>query len=776
MSAELTENGNIVKKYEKAREILRCIFTKKGPLNTTVYPNWIGSTDHFWYIKELKEERKAFRLVDAKAASNALAFDHQRLAGALADMAKEDVDGHKLPFAAIDLELEPRVVRFSAFEKRWQYDEAQGTCTELPELPGDREVTSPNGKWVVFAKGHNLWLRDVDKAEQRPLTSGGVEDYAYGATGSAWGVTHGNALQVCWSPDSQRIFTVQKDTRQVESLPIMHHVPKDGSTRPQVTFQKFSYPGEEHIETIRLLSIDIASGEQQAANYSQIPVTRNGHGFFDAKLGWWHKGSQLAYFVDVDRYYKYARLVEFDTTTGKTRILFEECSDTQINLMSNGDMLPSFMALPETNELLWYSERSGWAHLYLYDLDTGELKNTVTQGDWLVRDIVMVDPHRREVFVQTACRTPDRNAYYRDLVRVNIDTGELYTLASSDHDYFAGAYTDMHGIVSVGLRIELGQRGTSPSGNYSVVTRSRVNTLPESFVVDRNGEQILMLETTEIQGLPENWQWPEPVQVLAADGETDIYGAVFLPPDCSPDKSYPVISDTCNTPDFAYASMGAFENNLFEGMHYFICSALAELGFVVVQFNGRGISFRDKAFKAAGYGNLQLASMLEDQVAGIRQLAEQRPYMDMTRVGIYECEGGQACLQGMLDYPDFFKVGVTLAPHDSRLMAGSMWGDMLEGRQRREQAFPEDKAEQLRGKLLMMGGMLDPVTPPAGIFRMVEALIKANKDFDLVLPPNLAHDPSDFSYLCRRAFDYMVRHLLGEEPPEGFRFSGVFGD
>lgn len=761
-------------RYQKAHKILQCLFTKKGPLNTIIYPTWIGSTDRFWYTRDLFEG-KEFRLVDSKSANNVVAFDHEKLAVSLAQIAKEEVDFNNLPFSTINLDLDLNIIRFVAFDRRWQFDKNKGQCEELAVLPAEAEVISPDGKYLVFSREYNLWLRDLKTGEEKTLTNDGEEDYIYGGNGTAWGVTHDHELQVLWSPDSKSIFTIQRDTRQVEALPIVQHVPDDGSIRPKVTFNKIGYPGEEHVETLRLLTINIASGESQPAKYSQIPLTRNGYGFFTANLGWWHRDSKLAYFVDVDRYYKYARLIEFDTCTGKTRVLFEESSDTHVNLMNNGDMWPSYVPLPDTDELLWYSERTGWAHLYLYDLNTGQLKNSVTEGDWLVRDVVTIDPQRREVFIQTGSRNSAVNAYYRDLVRVDIDTGEMVTLASSDHDYFAGAFTDMQGVVTNKPRRELERRGVSPSGNFAVVTRSRVDTLPQSLVIDRDGNEVMTLETVEIQGLPDNWQWPEPVKLLSADKKTDIFGTVFRPSDFSANKSYPVISDVCNMPDFPFASIGAFHNNIFEGMHFFMAAALSELGFIVVQIDGRGSAYREKSFKDAGYGNLQMSCMLQDQVAGIQQLAERFPFMDMKRVGIHEIAGGQGVLQAMLDYPNLFKVGVTNAPHDSRLMSSSMWGDMFEGKERISQPFPEHKVESLQGRLLLMNGMLDPVTPPGGVFRIVDALQTANKDFDLILLPNLAHDPSGFGYLCRRTWDYFVQHLLEEVPPKEFRLSGVVG-
>ena len=774
MSNQKITGESMQARYENAQKVLQGFISKKAAINTNVYPTWIGETDCFWYVRDLKGG-KQFRLVNAKAASNEPAFDHQQLAAVLADAVQQEIDANDLPFSDIDLNLDARTIRFSAFDKHWEFKASEGLCEEVvPVSSTVEEVVSPDGKFLIFGKEHNLWLRNLENGEERALTEDGEEHYSYGSPSTAWGFSSSNDLQVLWSPDSRHIFTTQRDTREVEALPVVHHVPTDESIRPQVTSHRFAYPGDEHIETLCLLAINIKTSDHQSADYPQIPVTRNNWSFFIANLGWWNKDSRLAYFVDVDRYYKYARLIEFDTATGKTKILFEEKSDTQINLMSNGDMWPSFVPLPETNELLWYSERSGWAHLYLYDLATGRLKNTVTQGNWLVRDVVSVDSERREAFIQTACRTPGRNPYYRALVRVALDAGEMVTLVSSDHDYFAGAFTDMQRLSFSGKdRRSVAARGTSPTGNYSVITQLRVDTLPESLILDRDGKQVLTLETAEIVGMPENWQWPEPVMTTASDGKTELYGVIYKPSSFTPDQSYPVINDLFSTPDFPWASIGPFDNSLFEGQSFFTAAALAELGFIVVQIEGRGASYRDKAFKDAGYGNLQAPIMVADQIAGIKQLVERHPYMDLTRVAAHESQGGPAVMHGMLDYPGFYQVSVTNWPHDARLMSASMWGHMYEGNTAHKNLYPEEKVNNLQGKLLLLNGMLDICTPPASVFRIAEALQKANKDFDMVLLPNLGHGFS--SYIVRRTWDYFVQHLLDEEPPKEFQLSGLFG-
>ncbi len=761
-------------RYQNAQKILKGFVSQKLAKNTVVYPTWIGDRDCFWYVKDLDEGLKEFRLVKPNDVSNTPAFDHEKLANALSRATGEKIEALNLPFSDIELNFDMDIVQFTAFDKAWSYSDEKNECSERPSVPGDLELPSPDGKYLVFRKDYNLWLRFLSSGEERQLTKDGEEDNAYGAPSTAWGFPHYDSLQVLWSPDSKRLLVTQRDKRHVKDLPVLQYAPQEGSTRPRVSYHKIAYPGDKDVEQLKLFTIDINSGSIRDIDYGRIPVTRNSLDFFVSKLGWWHKDSRLAYFVDIDRYYKSVRVVELDSATGKTRILIEETSETQVNLMANGDMWPSYLALSETNELLWYSDRTGWAHLYLYDLDSGKLKHAVTEGQWLVRDVITVNAQRREAFVQTAGRVSGRNPYYRDVVKISIDTGCMSTLVSSDHDYFTSAFTDMEGYSFVGSGRQCEQRrGTSPSGNYTLVTRSRADELAISFLVDTDGKELMTVETAELLDVPKGWTLPEPVKATGADGQTDIYGVIYRPSHFSPDKTYPVISDLYNTPDFPWAPIGCMGNNIFGGYGFFMASALAELGFIVVQLDGRGGSFRDRAFKGAGYGNLELPIMLEDHVAGLKQLGGRYKEMDTNRVAVNECQGGPGVLLGLIEYPDLYKVGVTNTPHDSRFMSCSMWADMFEGKDSTKRSRLEEKIGRLEGKLLMSHGMVDLCVPPASVFRVVEALRKSNKEFDLILLPEHGHSVS--SYLTRRSWDYLVRHMLCEEPPKNFDLSGVFG-
>ncbi|WP_417625112.1 DPP IV N-terminal domain-containing protein [Paremcibacter congregatus] len=762
-AAELFQEGervleNVIQPFEVPLKMVR---------NSVLVPHWINNSDCFWYEKQIVGGRE-YRLVDADQKTNSLAFNHTKFASELSTVLECDVDVLNLPISEVCLDLEPFRLSFVAAQKRWIYDGNEveeyeaSSCNANQSILGKLEASilnSPDGSYAVYLKDYNLWLRDNKSGNERPLTTDGEELYPYAACGSAWGYPMTLNIQARWSFDSKRIFTFQKDMRQVKDMPVMEYVPSDGSVRPRVNNYKIAWPGDDHVEEYRFVSIDIESGNVQEAQYRRVPVTRNSSGFFDVNLGWWHKDSRLAYFVDVDRYYKFARVVEFDTDTGTTRTLFEETSKTRVSLMVDDEAIPCLIPLPNTNELLWYSERSGWAHYYLYDLSTGDMKRVVTEGDWVVREPAGFDAERRELFLRTSGRDTDLDPYYCDLVRVNIDTGHMTVLAASDHEYVTGSRWEF---VS----------GVSPTGNYAVVTRTRVDQPSVSYLLDRDGHKVMRLEEADISTLPKGWQWPEPVKLKAADGKTDIYGVVFRPRNFSPDKSYPILDYGMNIPETPTVPKGSFKYNYVSNIFAYEPYQLAELGFIVVWIDGRGTPFRNTEFRDASYGWEEGASCLEDHIVGIKQLADIYPYMDVNRVGIVTLNGGGTSgVQGLLHHPDFYSVGVHATVHDSRMMAGPMMGDMYEGPSRLANPFPEELASNLQGKLLLLHNMLDPATPVAASFRIINALQRANKDFEFVFEPKPLAMRGLSPYQVRRAWDFLVKNLLGEQPPQEFNLT-----
>lgn len=758
-------------RYQRATALEQACFDCHLARNTTLYPHWIG-TDTFWYRRDTATGCE-YRLVDAGTQDSVQAFDHPALATALAQASGESVDANDLPITVNDINLTPRQVRFTAFDQAWLYEGETHTCERL-DTPDPSWVLSPNGEQAAFMRDHNLWVKNLNSGEERALTHDGAPFYVYASTPTAYGRQERHTTEVAWSPDGSRLLTLVTDTRQVKTLPsLLEHVPASGGVRPELlnADRRVAFPGDEHIEANYFLSVTVESGEIQRADYPACPVMYPPYrGVVSSHQTWWDKNSRRAYFIERERDGLTLRLLAFDTDTGDTTVLIEESTKADdhasgtIHPMPISHLSTLIYPLPETDELIWYSERNGWAHLYLYDSNTGALKNPITAGDasapnaWLVRGVLHVDAARRELWIQTAGRVAGRNPYYCDICRVHLDTGELTVVVSTDDEYVA---CDPRGRVSSFFGASA--RGVSPSGDFVVTTRSRVDDAPLTMLLDRNGQEIMSVEAADLSGLPANWQWPEPVMLKAADGKTDIYSVVFRPSDYSEERSYPVL-------DCSYGNLtpvGAFNNNGAGSWQYLSAAALAELGFVVVMVATRGTLLRSKAF--ATDRRATLLDSPEDCISAIQQLAERYPSMDVGRVGIASWGSNPSAVGGLLRSPDFYKVGVTVGPLiDSRLTAQflvPLFGANV---------APEDDdglrlcelAKNLTGKLFIIHGMLDDVIPVAGTFRLVEALQQANKDFDLLLLPTLGHDLPN--YAKRRQWDYLVQHLQGCEPPKEF--------
>lgn len=756
-------------RYQQAQHLIQGILSNRLVLNDAVFPHWMGNSDYFWYERETREG-KEYRLVDAQAATNEAAFEHKILASMLETASGQSIDPDNLPIRIFDITLSPRQVRFQAFNKQWVFESESLSCDEV-KSSYDNGLLSPDGQRIAFVRDNNLWVQDLISGEEHPLTQDGTADYPYAMAPAFFGAPSTPAVQAVWSPNSQQLFTYQLDFRQVASRSIIHHVPQDGTTRPQILEYKSAYPDDEHIETYRLVTINVKTRQIQAANHKNLPLGRFGAGFFsEEKFGWWANDSRRAYFVEVTRGAKKARVVEYDTQTGVTRVLFEESSDTFVKLSHDLFEPPLLLPLPDSDELIWFSERNGWGHLYLYDLNTGELKHPISEGEWLVRDILHADIERRELLIQTAARDSDISPYYRDVCRVHLDTGAMTPVVCGAYDHLVHKPTSKLTKIRTLFNLDApGVSGVSPSGDFLITMRSRVDKLPVSLLVDREGNEVLTLETADAYNLKTDGQLPEPIQVTSADGETDIHGVIYRPPGFSPNNSYPVLDFSCGHPGFSCVPHASFVNGPLYGDAYLSGLAYAALGFVVVAIEGRGTPYRHKAFQDESYGCMSSANTFEDRMTGLRQLAQRYPYMDLDRVGIVAYDGMTSPVYGLLEQPDFYKVGVMIALSDSRFESASR-AEMFEGTNLQlKSPYPESLAALLQGKLLLIHGMLDSVTPPVATFRLIDALQQNNKDFDMLLLPNEGHDIP--SYALRRTWDYLVEHLQHQEPANAFNLT-----
>lgn len=766
-------HDDITDRYNTAQNLMQGVLSNRVAMNDAVFPHWIGDSQCFWYIRETKEG-KQFRLVDAKEGSNAEAFDHKVLADRLSSVTGKSIDHQNLPISKnFNLTLSPLNIRFQALGENWLYDPIKNNLIKC-HAAINCGLHSPDNRMAVFIRDYNLWVRDKKSGKELALTFDGMADYAY-SVGLFDYIFGEGEPQVLWAPDSKRLFTYQLDTRKVISRPYVQYVPEDGSIHPNLVQTKMSFPGDKNVESFRLVVINVETGELTPVDYPALAFSGYGRGGIESTpMGWWSNDSKRAFFVDVSRGAKTVRVVELDSLSGITRVLFEESSDTFVKLCHTSEDTPIFLPLPESDELIWFSERSGWGHLYLYDLKTGQLKHSISEGDWLVRELLHFDIKNREILVQTAGRRKNINPYYCDICKINIDSGELISLVSGCFEYrIYQPHTPTVYIRNVLGVDSPGVNGVSFGGQYLVTTFSRVNTKPVSILIDRNGNEILTLETADVSGLPSGWHWPEPLKLQAADGKTDIYATIYRPPGFSTENSYPVIDFSSSTRSLSTVPQGSFINGAQFDYNYLLASALSALGFIVVVMDARGTPLRNKAFQDHLYGEISATSDFNDRISCLKQLSKKYSYMDLERVGISGSDVIPTPVYGLLNHPEFYKVAVVHCFLDPRYNFAS-YGEIYDGiptdigEPMHKPRYADDYIESLKGKLLLITGMLEYATP-ASTFRLIEALQKANKNFDVLCLPNLNTNMS--SYPLRRNWDYLVTHLQGLEPPHEFNLT-----
>lgn len=727
-------------------------------LNRLIIPNWFQSDQKFWFRLETTEGFR-FVEVDARTGKQSELFDHRHLANVLSAKTKIAITEDRLPLLQLKV-LGRGEFEFHVFDMAYRYTD--GGALQPVGSAADRagQAFSPDGGSSVFLKNHNLWVRNAATGEQRPLTTDGKALNSYGSQPAMNPVP--GPVEALWSPNSKYVLTIQTDEREVTPVPIVEYAPEQ-QARPILREFPQAHPGDKHVPQFRPVVIDVASGREVPIQAGALPSVR----MLDAPVTggrvWWSQDSTKAYVVHVPRGEQQVSLIEIDTASGLTRAVFTETASHGSIELGQTVYLPATIApLPKSDQVIWYSERSGWPHLYLYDLKTGDLVRQLTSGEWVVRDILSVDETARNVLVSVSGRDADKNPYYREVGLLSIDTGELRIVSSGDEDRRVlgpATYEILKEQVQFGADPK-SLRGVSPDGAYFIETRTRVDRPSVSVIRKRTGEQVAEIAVTKVRSLPEGFRWPEPVMVMAADNATPIYGLVARPTDFSPDKKYPVIDYIYGGPQVSYVPT-SFDQFAADAQ------SLAELGFIVVMLDGRGTAGRSRDFRQASYGAIETASNLADHVAGIRQLAAQRPYMDVDRVGITGFSGGgYMTARAMLTYSDFFDVGVAMSGnHDQRIFVHG-WGERYQGLPASvdytDQANPTHAAG-LTGKLLIMHGMLDYGVHPAAAFQLVQALVEENKPFDMLFLPRAGHQLT--GYGLRRQWDYFVEHLSGVTPP-----------
>jgi len=717
-----------------------------------VRPEWLPG-DKFWY-RILTAQGSEFILVDPAKGKRSAAFDQVKLAASLSAVAGKSYEASRLPFQNFTFSPDGKSIIFRADGKQWSCDLSHYVCkpdtsTVIREVrrpgrrQGENEIVSPDGKQAAYLKEYNLWVRDLKTNQQMQLTTDGIKDFGYATDNAGW--KHGDGPILLWSPDSKKIATFKQDQRNVSDM----YLVTTNVGKPTLKSWKYPFPGDKVIPTIQRVIINVDTPKVISFQIPPDPHRAtlsddiSSSGTFD-DVNWSPDATQLA-FVSTSRDHKDEKVRVADAATGAVREVFEEKVATQFE---SGQGAINWRYLPGSNEIIWYSERDNWGHLYLYDAATGQLKNQITQGEWVVTRLLKVDEKKRLLYFMADGRQPE-NPYFSQFCKIGFDGKGLTLLTPED-----GNHT-----------ITL-----SASGNYFIDSYSKPDVPPVTVLRDMNGKLITTLEKTDISRLiATGWHAPTPITIKAHDGKTDLYGLMFTPTHLDASKKYPVV-------DYIYpgpqgGSVGSWSFAASRGDN----QALAELGFVVVVLEGTSNPLRSKSFHDMSYGNMA-ENTLPDQVTGIWQLAGKYGYLDTSRIGIWgHSGGGFATVDAMFRYPDFFKVGIAESGnHDNRNYEDD-WGERYDGLAENanyEAQANENYAKNLKGKLMLAHGFMDDNVPPSNTLLVVDALIKANKDFDLVIFPNSPHGYGNYSlYMMRRRWDYFVRNLSGVEPPHEYLLS-----
>src|SRR5882724_7736931 len=720
----------------------------------SIRPAWLPD-GRFWY-RNAGPDGSAFVVFDPAKGKGEPAFDHELIAAAISKATGKKYDKAHLPFMGFEYSADGQSISFNAGAKHWACDLKGNACTEDKSdtnvaAAGGRgrgareQVLSPDKKRAAFLRNYNLWVKDVASGKETQLTTNGVKDYGYATDNAGW-IQSDNPVLI-WSPDSRKIATFQQDQRKVGDMYLVET--KVG--HPTLMAWKYPLPGDADVTMIERVIIDVDAAkvvrmqmppDQHRSTLCDHIVCRDTE-WVDVQ---WALDSASLVFVSSSRDHKQANLRVTDAATGAVRDVLEEKVATQYE---SGQGRANWHYLSGSNEAIWFSERDGWGHLYLYDFATGKLKNKITSGDWGVLQLVHVDEKARTVYFMASGREKG-NPYFDHLYRVGLDGKDLTLLTPEDGNHV----------------VEF-----SPSKKFFTDTYSQADVPPVTVLRDSAGKLVATVEKADVSALQAaGWKPPVPITVKARDGVTDLYGLMFKPTNLDPNKKYPVINQIYPGPQGG--SIGSRSFSAARGD----TQALAELGFIVVEIDGMGNPTRSKKFHDAYYGNLG-DNTLPDQVSGMKQLAEKYPWIDLERAGIYgHSGGGYAAAGAMFHFPDFFKVGISEAGnHDNREYEDD-WAEKWQGLLAKKEGGTtnyDDQANQniaknLKGHLLLAHGTMDTNVPPYNTLLVVNELIKANKDFDLIMLPNRGHGFGGEPYMVRRRWDYFVRYLLGVEPPQGY--------
>lgn len=634
-----------IEDYQRAEKLLG-VNTSKLVYGMVVDQTWT-SDNQLIYRNSIKEGRE-FVIASPLTKEKKRLFDHETFARQLSLLTGEEYEPFDLPISQLQLSEDSQMMTYLVSGKQYQTILTDYTTTSIPSLSQPNEILSPNKNLAAYIKDHNLWVRNTKTNAKTQLTFDGKLDFGYATNNAGWIKSDGPVL--LWSPNSDKIATFQHDGRGVGEM----YMWSTKVGHPDLEAWKYPLPGDSLIFRIERVVIDINARRVVRLKMPPDPhrsttsdhIAGRGGRFLDVE--WSKDGAQLG-FVSSSRDHKIAHLQVADPNTGNVRSVLKEETATYFE---GGYSDANWRVLKNTNEVIWFSERSNWGHLYLYDLATGNLKQQITKGEWAVLDVLHVDEANRQIYFKGSNKE-EGDPYFQYLYRINMDGTGMVNLTPENANH------------SINL---------SGSLQYFTDSYSTPTTPPITVIRNMNGEVIMNLEEGDISELiASGWVAPIPFSVKARDNETDIYGLMYKPSNFDASKKYPILNYLYPGPQSGSVGTRSFVPSRSDKQ------SLAELGFIVVEVDAMGSPGRSKSFHDAYYGNMG-DNGLPDQIAMIKQLAAINRWMDIDRVGIWgHSGGGFASTDGILRYPDFYKVAVSGAGnHDNRNYEDD-WGEKWQG-------------------------------------------------------------------------------------------------
>jgi dipeptidyl-peptidase-4 len=715
-----------------------------------VNPQWFKDGTRFWYRNKVKGGSE-FVAVDPTRGVQGPLFDHSRLASALSLAADTAYDPAKLPFRTFKFAKDgddETTIEFRAGRRLARCSISSYACTlsdtTASEVPF---VLSPDRKWEAFVMRHNVYVRPRGggkAGDTLQLTTDGVEFWSYGLNAPRpmeLFRPQPRRPSIRWAPDSRRLAVSRSDERKVATMPYISST----SQRPRLFTQPYALPGDSIIPVPSVYVLDRESKSSVQVQLPVVPASLSMGGALRDSV--WSEASDKLHLMGMARASKAAWLFETDAATGTTRVLAADSGKTFIDTSNQRDPV-SWYTSKDGRHAFWWSERDGWGHLWRHSVGAEPVQ--LTRGAWQVGALVHVDETARQLYFTARGRERDRFLYDAYLYRVGFDGGEptLLTPEPGNHDVVY-----------------------APSGRVFVDRLSSIGTAPVAQLRDgATGRVIRTLEKADVSQLAATgWRPSRLFEAKARDGVTDLYGVLYLPSNLDTTRKYPIITHIYPGPQVGSVGNWSFKAGGEP-------QAIAELGFIVVQIDHLGTPLRSKAFHDNYYANFG-DNGIADHVAVLKQLATRHRFIDLDRVGIFGHSGGGFASTGaMFRFPDFFKVAVSGAGNHDNRSYNIYWAEKYQGLLRRDTVRKSDNftdhanatlAANLKGKLLLMHGDMDDNVHPAMTIQVVDALIKANKSFDLVIAPNRAHGLNE-PYFIRRRWDYFVQHLLGGVPPENY--------